>query len=237
MWKSSSVKNIVLTVVTFLSSYRNLMCHGFISPTAHPSATTVKNVDFSKTSSSGLVGSENRMRNTELFIWNNKDEGDMEMSDRIKGCIPYMLPLIDGDMFGKYLYQRVPPLGTIDHIFLAPLVESFQKIPFLGLILFLVLSLGTARNYSMSRNLRFNAQQAIMIDIFLILPSILKDGMVDPETGSLIISQSIVEPFYTTVYYTYMAMVIYSVFSNLRGVKPSQIPYLSNWAETATGPF
>ena len=212
------------------------MCHGFTIPPTHKVGTAVENIEDLKTYS-GISRTDRRMRKTELSIWNDKDGGDMNMSDRIKGCIPYMLPLIDGDMFGKYLYQRVPPLGTLDHIFLAPLVESFQKIPFLGLILFLVLSLGTARNYSMSRNLRFNAQQAIMIDIFLILPSIFKDGMVDPETGSLIISQSIVEPFYTTVYYTYMAMVIYSVSSNLRGIKPSQIPYLSNWAETATGPF
>ena len=53
-----------------------------------------------------------------------EDEGDIRGPDRIKSCIPYMLPLIDGDNFGKYIYERIPLLGDLDYVMLRPIVEG-----------------------------------------------------------------------------------------------------------------
>ncbi|KAK1746672.1 chloroplast protein import component Tic20-like protein [Skeletonema marinoi] len=39
-----------------------------------------------------------------------EDEGDIRGPDRIKSCVPYMLPLIDGDSFGRFIYERIPRL-------------------------------------------------------------------------------------------------------------------------------
>ena len=108
---------------------------------------------------------------TSLSMWSRDD--DIQGSDRIKACVPYILPLLDGDQFGTYIYERIPPLGFLDDLLLAPLVDIFHKIPFLGLGLFIMLTLGTRFNTEMDRNVRFSAQQAALIDLALIVPELI----------------------------------------------------------------
>lgn len=169
-------------------------------------------------------------RTSELqMAWGNDDE--ISGPDRIKSCIPYMLPILDGDQFGRFIYQRIPPLDVLDQILLQPILQFYNSVPFLGLAFFLVLALGTTRNTSLSRSIRFNAQQAILIDIALIFPEILYS--VTPDNLPLLI----VEPATNFVYYAYISAVLYSIISNLRGVKPNQIPIISDAAEMAIGPF
>lgn len=169
-------------------------------------------------------------RSSRLFNWSTDDE--LQGSDRIKACIPYVLPLLDGDFFGKYIYQRIPPLGTIDQIFVAPLVSILQSFPFLSLILFCLLSLGTRNAEGMSRNVRFNAQQAVLIDIVLIFPTIVQEGLRDVD-----IPRVWAEFGCNFVWYFYMSAIMYSVVMNLRGKKPNGLPILSDAAEFMTGPF
>jgi len=64
------------------------------------------------------------------------DEGEIRGSDRIKSCIPYILPLIDGDQFGHYLYERIPILDELHYVLLRPIVDATQAAPALSLILF-----------------------------------------------------------------------------------------------------
>ena len=64
------------------------------------------------------------------------DEGEIRGSDRIKSCIPYILPLIDGDQFGHYLYERIPILDQLHYVLLRPIVDATQAAPALSLILF-----------------------------------------------------------------------------------------------------
>ena len=146
-------------------------------------------------------------------------------------CI-FQLPLLDGDIFGQYIYQRVPPLKFLDDLLLAPLVSIFQSFPFLGLVLFLLLSLGTRNADGMSRVVRFNAQQAVLIDIALVFPTLIGEGLdgvgiprVYEEMGS------------NFVYYALMSSILYSVIMNLRGRKPNGIPFVSEAADYITGPF
>ena len=54
-------------------------------------------------------------------------------------------------------------------VLLLPLVSSFQSLPFAGLILFFGLSFFTS-NLGLSRFVRFNIQQALILDIVLIFP-------------------------------------------------------------------
>lgn len=164
-------------------------------------------------------------------MWSGED--DLQGSDRIKSCVPYVLPLVDGDHFGKYIYERIPPLGDLDDILLQPLVRLFDTVPFLGLILFVALTLGTRGNTDMSRGVRFNAQQAALIDVALVFPELIASSFENEPD----FPRYIAEPCSNFVYYAYMAAVIYSIVSNLRGKKPNQIPYISEWSELAVGPF
>jgi hypothetical protein len=164
---------------------------------------------------------------------NFDDEGDIRGPDRIKSCIPYLLPLIDGDSFGKYIYERIPPLGDLDYVLIRPLVECVQAVPFLGILLFITFSLGP-RLTGQSREVRFNAQQAVLIDVALIFPTLIGEAVRSADAN---LPRSIMEPSSNFVWYAYVSMCIYCVASNLRGKKPDQIPFISNYAEIAIGPF
>lgn len=167
---------------------------------------------------------------TSLSLW-SKDE-EISGSDKIKACVPYILPLLDGEIFGRYIYERVPPLGFLDSLFIGPLYEFYARVPLLGLILFLVLTLGTRGNTEMNRVVRFNAQQAALIDVVLVFPELIGSAFEGED-----IPRYLVEPCMNFVWYTYMAMVLYSIYENLRGKKPDQIPWISNYADVMVGPF
>eukprot|EP00527_Entomoneis_sp_CCMP2396_P003747 CAMPEP_0198141182 /NCGR_PEP_ID=MMETSP1443-20131203/4222_1 /TAXON_ID=186043 /ORGANISM="Entomoneis sp., Strain CCMP2396" /LENGTH=241 /DNA_ID=CAMNT_0043803835 /DNA_START=252 /DNA_END=977 /DNA_ORIENTATION=- len=188
-----------------------------------------------RTSTSTTRSSSSSSSSTRLNLWSRNDDDD-EIQDfgiRLKCCFPYMLPLLDGDMFGRYIYERIPPLGFVDDILLAPLVNIYEHVPFLNLLFFVALTLGTRFNFEMDRDIRFNAQQAALVDVMLILPELIGSGF---EEGD--VPRYLAEPSCNFVWYAYMTAVWYCVYSNLvKGKKPSDIPFLSNYAETMVGPF
>lgn len=168
-------------------------------------------------------------QSTHLSMWSNNDE--IEGADKIKACIPYILPLIDGDHFGTFLYQRIPVLEMADFVLLQPIINFVHAIPFSSLLLFLALTLGT-RNDRFSRGVKFNAQQAALIDVALVIPELVGGAMEGSD-----IPRYIMEPCANFTYYAYMSLVLYSIISNLRGQKPNQIPFISSTAEMQVGPF
>ena len=164
-------------------------------------------------------------------MWSNDE--DLRGSDRIKACVPYILPLIDGNEFGYYIYDRIPPLGFLNDITIGPLANLFHTVPFLGIGLFVTFTLGTRfATTTMDRNVRFNAQQAANIDVALIVPELIASGFVDDP-----LPRYISEPCANFVWYVYVTAVAYAVVSNLRGRKPDQIPFISPWSDYMVGPF
>ncbi len=165
-----------------------------------------------------------------LAMWSSDDE--IQGIDRVKSCIPYMLPLIDGDHFGRFIYNSIPPLGAIDDFFLGPFVTINRQLPFLSLILFTAFTLGTRFNVDMNRNVRFNAQQAALIDLALIFPELIGSSFVGEPLPRALVASSM-----NFVWIGYMSLVVYSIYSNLRGKRPDQIPFISNGADLMVGPF
>jgi hypothetical protein len=163
-------------------------------------------------------------------MWSSDDE--IQGIDRVKSCIPYMLPLIDGDHFGRFIYNSIPPLGAIDDFFLGPFVTINRQLPFLSLILFTAFTLGTRFNVDMNRNVRFNAQQAALIDLALIFPELIGSSFVGEPLPRALVASSM-----NFVWIGYMSLVVYSIYSNLRGKRPDQIPFISNGADLMVGPF
>lgn len=99
--------------------------------------------------------------------------GSTTVSDRIFACLPYLLPLIDGLEFGGYLFRQFPILAQILIFPLQPLLWVYSSIPFAGLVIFFALYLGVVRNENISHFIRFNAMQAILLDIVLILAGLI----------------------------------------------------------------
>jgi hypothetical protein len=163
-------------------------------------------------------------------MWSQDDE--LRGSDRLKACVPYLLPLIDGDQFAHYIFLRVPVLGALNDFFLGPLLIVSHNVPFFGIGLFCAFTLGTRFNTDINRNVRFSAQQAALIDVALIFPE-----LIGSSTGDEPLPRALLEPCNNFIWYAYMSAVIYCVYSNLNGKKPDQIPFISAYSELMVGPM
>ena len=151
--------------------------------------------------------------------------------DRLLSCLPYLLPLLEGDRYGRYLFRAFPPLGVADAVLLGPFHLVYEAIPFSGLILFFGLTI-LSRNADIPRSVRFNMQQAVLLDIGLIFPSLLGQLV-----GSLVLPRVLVESGNNFIFYCLVASVGYALVSNATGKLPNSIPILSEAAETQIGPF
>jgi uncharacterized membrane protein len=99
--------------------------------------------------------------------WRNYMSTTTEPTDRLFGALPYLLPLVYALPFGIPFLMKFPILSVIYYP-LQPLLKLYS-FPFAGLIIFFALYSGVVRNQKISRFIRFNTLQAILIDIGLIL--------------------------------------------------------------------
>ena len=140
----------------------------------------------------------------------------------------YLLPLLDGFPFGAFIYSSVPAVGSVAYQ-LVPFVNAFQSLPFAGLILFVGLSYFT-RNQGLSRFVRFNIQQALLLDILLIIP-----GVFGGASRMFPVELQIIGSNF--VFYLMALIVAYSWAQVAQGKTPDQVPILSEAANMQIGPF
>jgi len=153
---------------------------------------------------------------------------DAELVDRAFAAAVYLFPITDGFQFGLFLYKDVPPLGALAQA-VYPAIAAFDSIPFSGLIFFIGLS-ALSRNPGLSRFLRFNLQQALLLDIaFIICGFAGSAGKMFPvvmqQTGS------------NTVFYFMLLSIGYAWYSIAQGKTPDQIPVISDASNQSIGPF
>ncbi|NEO32368.1 MAG: hypothetical protein F6K36_18440 [Symploca sp. SIO3C6] len=146
--------------------------------------------------------------------------GSTDAKDRIFASLPYLLPLIYGLQFGVYLLRQFPFLGFI-YLPLQPLLAIYYGIPFAGIVIFFILFLAVVRNESISHFIRFNTMQAILLDIFLILCSLVLNYLVSP-LGLVLITQTL----YNVVFLGMLAACFYSIVQSLLG-RYAEIPTIS----------
>ncbi len=146
--------------------------------------------------------------------------GSTTVPDRIFASLPYLLPLVDGLMFGKFLFQQFPVLQLL-LIPLAPLMQIYS-LPFASLIIFFALYLGVVRNENISHFIRFNAMQAILLDIVLMLC-----GLVLPIFSKAFQVAFIAETLYNMVFLGAFAAFVYAVVQSALG-RYAEIPPLSD---------
>lgn len=145
--------------------------------------------------------------------------GSTTVRDRIFACLPYLLPLIDGLVFGSFLFNLFPPLQLI-LIPLAPLAIIYS-LPLASLVIFFALFLLVVRNDKISHFIRFNAMQAILIDIILVLCRFILPVFRSPGT------QFLLEVLSNFVFLGVVAVFIYAVVQSLRG-RYAEIPTISD---------
>ena len=131
---------------------------------------------------------------------------------RLTSIIFYTLPLRASLPFGYYLLYKFSFLKVILLLTL-PVVMIERSLPFGGLLFFLILFVGVVRNPKVPYYIRYNACQALLLDIALIIMTYLLRILPLVELGSII--------FVFTI-----SIFIYSVFQCICGVEP-EIPFIS----------
>jgi uncharacterized membrane protein len=144
--------------------------------------------------------------------------------DRSFACLPYLLPLLDVLLppFSAPFFNQFPALQPILQIF-SPLIAIYTGIPFMGMIIFFALFLLVVRNENIAHFVRFNAMQAILLDIVLLVCSIIFAYALAPILGGGLL----LDTLFNVVFLGTIAVVIYSVAQSVLG-RYAEIPTLSD---------
>lgn len=152
------------------------------------------------------------------------------ISDRVLSTLPYLIPLMDSLTFGRFVFTKVPIVGQLLLPPLIPLYSIYRGIPFLAFGVFLALYILVVRNTNISRYIRFNTSQALILDIALIFPQLF-------QGVNLNIPATITETLSTAVFYAIALAIIYVVVRNVQGLLPDEIPGISESVYQQIGPY
>ena len=116
--------------------------------------------------------------------------------------------------------------------FVTTIYAIYQAVPFSGLFAFFALSF-LSGNMRLNRLVRFNMQQAILVDIALIIPGLL-GGLATyilPNVLGIPISPEMVMQSSTFTFLVTSVVILYSCASSLAGVVPDKVPIISERVE------
>lgn len=151
------------------------------------------------------------------------NEKEPTNSDKVLSVLPYLLPLMDGLQWGRFLLTSEGAESNPLVVGLALLYGLYRAIPFSGFIAFSVLYF-LVGNPSLNRLVRYNMQQAIFVDVALFFPGLIGavvglTGLQLPEIASQLGNDAI--------FVTLLATIGYCTVSSLLGVTPNKIPIIS----------
>ncbi|MEM7592932.1 MAG: Tic20 family protein [Cyanobacteria bacterium P01_A01_bin.83] len=151
---------------------------------------------------------------------------ETDVKDRSFGALIYLFPLIYSLPFGLVLLSQFPWLAQ----FFAPFFTLYSvtnSLPFASLIIFFGLWLGVVRNDKVSYFLRFNAMQAILLNILQILFSLIMTILVPAFGAGSLLSQTLTNTIF-------MGSVTACFFCMVRSIQGeyAELPALSDAASS-----
>jgi hypothetical protein len=145
-------------------------------------------------------------------------------TDKVVSVLPYLFPLMDSVVFGQYLLQGADNPAVQG---LAVAYSIYRAIPLSGFLALFGLDFFSG-NLSINRLVRYNMQQAIFLDIALVVPSLLGALASVASSGlDLKLPAGVVELGNDAVFVTLMATIAYSTISSLLGETPDKVPFIS----------
>ena len=135
-----------------------------------------------------------------------------QIFQRLSSIFLYTLPLKASIPFGYFLFYKYSFLKIL-LLLTFPIAIIEKSLPFGGFLLFIILFAGLVRNLNVPYFVRYNACQALLIDIALIIISYFLRIFPIVELGSII--------FIFT-----LCIFIYSISQCIYGVEP-EIPLIS----------
>ncbi|CAM9518962.1 unnamed protein product [Laminaria digitata] len=152
------------------------------------------------------------------------NDGPATAADKALSALPYLLPLVDGISFAGHLFGAFPEQTAWAQP-LAAVLLALRSLPFATLVGFFSLSM-LSRNPQVNKLVRFNMQQAINLDIALIVPGVLG------ALASVSLGQDayklvpLAEAGSDIVFVAMLAAVAYSVVTSSTGSFPNKLPLL-----------
>jgi len=142
-----------------------------------------------------------------------------QIFQRLSSVFLYTLPLNASIPFGYYLFYKYSFLKIL-LLLTFPIAIIEKSLPFGSFLLFIILFAGLVRNPNLPYFVRYNACQALLLDIALIIISYLFQILPLDQLGSILfISGSIIFLFILCIF-------IYSITQCIYGVEP-EIPFIS----------
>lgn len=146
-------------------------------------------------------------------------------TDRLISAVSYTLPFFNSLQYGRYLFFQFPKLGLLFEPLL-PLLGLYRSIPYSSFVAFFALYLGVVRNPSFSHYTRFNAMQAVTLDVLLVLPLLIQRIFTPGQAGL----------GYKLMVWGHNGIFVFSVFCFVYGLVSSilgRTPYLPFVADAA----
>ncbi|KNA21374.1 hypothetical protein SOVF_043780 [Spinacia oleracea] len=145
-------------------------------------------------------------------------------TDRLISSISYFLPFVNGLHYGRFLFAQYPPLSLLFEPIL-PFLSLYKSIPYASFVSFFGLYLGVVRNPKFSNYVRFNAMQALVLDVLLVLPLLLQ-RIFTPGKG---LGFKIMVMGHNFLFVFIVSCFVYGVVSSVLG----KTPYLPLVADAA----
>jgi len=142
-----------------------------------------------------------------------------QIFQRLSSVFLYTLPLKASIPFGYYLFYKYSFLNVLKLLIL-PVAIIEKSLPLGGLVFFLILYAGLVRNPNVPYFVRYNACQALLLDISLIIISYLLRIL---SISSL---DSIISVLGSIIFIFILSIFIYSISQCIYGNEP-EIPLIS----------
>ncbi|KMT14726.1 hypothetical protein BVRB_4g074910 [Beta vulgaris subsp. vulgaris] len=145
-------------------------------------------------------------------------------TERLISSISYFLPFLNGLHYGRFLLAQFPPLSLFFEPFL-PFFSLYKSIPYASFVSFFAIYLGVVRNPSFSHYVRFNAMQALVLDVLLVLPLLLQK-IFTPGKG---LGFKIMVMCHNFLFVFVVSCFVYGVVCSLLGKTP-YLPFVADAA-------
>ena len=156
------------------------------------------------------------------------DEPD-SLLERGIAIVPYLLPLMDGVRYGRFFFREFPQVAALLAP-LNPLLMWYYSVRWASIAVFFGLYYGICNNMNLSRYVRFNCMQCILLDILLIIPSLLENLLPMPSGGQAL---QVYIGAYNFIWLFVFVSVIYGVAMCLLG-QTARIPGVADAADQQT---
>ncbi len=155
----------------------------------------------------------------------------IEPLDRLYACLPYLLPITAVVIFGAFLFIQFPLLLTA----FLPIFElnkalTISIIDFISIrfVVWFCVFLLVVRNYKVNHFIRFNAMQALLLDIIVALVRAITQ-LLDVLLGRLAFFPFMVQIIASVTFLGIVGVFGYAIWQSVRG-KYAEMPVISEVA-------